>query len=99
MKDALRNGNFEAALKKLALDKGTGSDGKLPARRRQLRMGHAADGDDRQSSEDGQGCKDVEAEWKNFNATGDKAVAGVSGDVNSTEVANTIDSLSKLNNR
>ena len=97
MKDALNNGKFEAALKKLGLDKGTGSDGKLPTRLKQLRMARAADG--RNSSADGQGCKDVEAEWKNFNTTGDKAVAGVSGDVDSKEVTNTIGSLDKLNNR
>ena len=53
----------------------------------------------RSNNTDGQGCKDIEAEWKNFNTSGDKAVPGVDGDVDPTETTNTISSLDKLNNR
>ena len=94
MRDALRNGKFAAALKKLGLDKGSGSDGSLPNATRQVQFRMI-----RQAGEDGQGCKDIEAEWKNFNTTGDKAVQGVQGEVDDKEVNNTIDSLDKLNNR
>ena len=48
---------------------------------------------------DGQGCKDIEAEWKNFNTSGDKAVPGVDGDVDPDETKKTISSLDNLNNR
>jgi len=94
LKDALNNGKFEEAMKNLGLDKGPGSDGKLPntTRLSQLRMV-------RQAKEDGEECKAVEAEWKTFNTTGDKAVKGVDGDVDDKEVKNTIGSLNKLNNR
>jgi len=100
LKEALANTKFAAALTKLGLNAGAGSDGKLPARTRltQLRLARLADS--RQSnSTDGQGCKDIEAEWKNFNTSGDKAVPGVDGDVDSDETTNTISSLDKLNNR
>ena len=86
---------------KRGLNTGAGSAGKLPtkngSRLTQLRMARLAEG--RSNNTDGQGCKDIEAEWKNFNTSGDKAVPGVDGDVDPTETTNTISSLDKLNNR
>ena len=98
---ALANTKFADALKKLGLNSGAGSDGKLPTRLTQLRLARMVDsnGGRQGNSTDGQGCKDIEAEWKNFNSSGDKAVPGVDGDVDEKETANTISSLDKLNNR
>ena len=103
LKDALANTKFADALKKLGLNTGSGSDGKLPAtnttRLNQLRLARFA-GQGRQSNTtDGKGCTDIAAEWNNFNTSGDKAVPGVDGDVDSTEVNNTVGSLNKINNR
>eukprot|EP00092_Neocalanus_flemingeri_P035400 GFUD01038515.1.p1 GENE.GFUD01038515.1~~GFUD01038515.1.p1 ORF type:complete len:597 (+),score=185.24 GFUD01038515.1:22-1812(+) len=100
LKDALNNGKFEAALKKLGLDTGDGAGGSLPAnktRLSQLRMARSVE--KRQSSGDGTGCTEIDAEWGNFNTSGSKAVASVDGDVDEKETNNTIDSLDKLNNR
>jgi len=98
---ALANTKFAEALKKLGLNSGAGSDGKLPTRLTQLRLARMVDsnGGRQGNSTDGQGCKDIEAEWKNFNSSGDKAVPGVDGDVDEKETTNTISSLDKLNNR
>lgn len=58
-----------------------------------------ADGRQAKNSTDGQGCKDLEAEWTKFNSSGNKAVPAVDGEVNSEETTKAIDSLNKLNNR
>jgi len=99
LSDALANTGFADALKKAGLNSGAGSDGKLPTRLTQLRMARMVDGGRQGNNTDGQGCKDIEAEWKNFNTSGDKAVPGVDGDVDEAETKNTIASLDKLNNR
>merc|ERR1719250_384097 len=49
--------------------------------------------------EEGQGCQDVEAEWRNFNSSADKAVPGLEGELNTTETGKAISSLNNLNNR
>ena len=54
------------------------------------------DGGRQGNNTDGQGCKDIEAEWKNFNTSGDKAVPGVDGDVDEAETTKTISSLKKI---
>merc|ERR1719318_1196473 len=101
---ALKNTGFADALKKLGLDSGAGSDGKLPTSRlTQLRNARFAEGrevrsvgDERQT--DGDGCKKVEAEWKVFNTSGDKAVPGVDSEPDAAETNKTIASLDRLNN-
>merc|ERR1719431_2159518 len=99
LSDALANTGFADALKKAGLNSGAGSDGKLPTRLTQLRMARMVDSGRQGNNTDGQGCKDIEAEWKNFNTSGDKAVPGVDGDVNEEETTKTISSLDKINNR
>ena len=51
--------------------------------------------------EDGQGCKDLEAEWRNFNSSADRAVPGakLDSDIDSAQTDLAITSLNKLNNR
>merc|ERR1712013_292351 len=88
LSDALKNSKFADTLKKLGLDSGAGSDGKLPTRLTQLRMARMADGRQAKNSTDGQGCKDLEAEWTKFNSSGNKAVPAVDGEVNSEETLN-----------
>eukprot|EP00091_Calanus_sinicus_P014991 TRINITY_DN3282_c0_g1_i3.p1 TRINITY_DN3282_c0_g1~~TRINITY_DN3282_c0_g1_i3.p1 ORF type:complete len:326 (+),score=68.49 TRINITY_DN3282_c0_g1_i3:522-1499(+) len=99
---ALANTGFADALKKLGLDSGTGRDGNLPTSRlTQLRNARFSDGRDTRSDDrqtDGDGCKKVEAEWKVFNTSGDKAVPGVDKEPDATETDKTIASLNKLNN-
>ena len=90
-------------MKKLGLDSGAGSDGKLPTSRlNQLRNARFADGrelrSDGERQTDGDGCKKVEAEWKVFNTSGDKAVPGVDSEPDAAETNKTIESLNKLNN-
>ena len=85
-------------MKKLGLDSGAGSDGKLPTSRlNQLRNARFADGWELRQT-DGDGCKKVEAEWKVFNTSGDKAVPGVDSEPDAAETNKTIESLNKLNN-
>jgi hypothetical protein len=103
---ALTNTGFADALKNLGLDTGTGSDGKgwdgksRMSRLSQLRLARYDANDERNgNSTDGPGCTEIEAEWKNFNTSGDKAVPGVKGDVDEVETNNTITSLNNLNNR
>ena len=101
---ALAQTGFADAMKKLGLDSGAGSDGKLPTSRlTQLRNARfadgreiRADGEDRQT--DGDGCKNVEAEWKVFNTSGTKAVPGVDSEPDAAETNKTIASLDRLNN-
>ena len=101
---ALAQTGFADAMKKLGLDSGAGSDGKLPTSRlTQLRNARFADGreiradkEDRQT--DGEGCKKVEAEWKVFNTSGTKAVPSVDSEPDAAETNKTIESLNRLNN-
>ena len=74
-------------LKELGLNEGTGADGVLPTSRN---LGRTTDG---------QGCKDVEAEWMNFNSSGSTGVPGVEGELNETAVDNTVSSLDRINNK
>jgi len=86
LSDALKQTGFADALKKLNLDQGAGSDGDLS------RLGSLG------RTGDGAGCTKVLDNWKKFNSSGDKAVPGVSGGINETEINSTIDALDTLNN-
>jgi hypothetical protein len=90
-------------MKKLGLDSGAGSDGKLTSRLTQLRNARFADGREVRSEVDGRqtdgaGCTKVLDEWKVFNTSGDKAVPGVDSEPDAAETNKTIESLNKLNN-
>ena len=102
MKEALNNPNFENMLKELGLDSGPGSDGSIPSGRHRLtllRNARQADARQGNTSDDGQGCKDIVADWKTFNTSGDKAVPGIDLDVDETETTNSINALNQINNR
>ena len=87
---ALNNTGFADALENLGLSSGAGSDGNLPARL-------VRNVDSRQ--EDGQGCRELETEWKNFNTSADQAVPGLEGELDASQTDLAISSLNNLNNR
>ena len=49
--------------------------------------------------EDGQGCRELETEWKNFNTSADQAVPGLEGELDASQTDLAISSLNNLNNR
>ena len=94
-KSLSKNERFEDALENLGLKSGPGSDGNLPTRLMHARIARMVGS----RQDEGQGCQDIEAEWKNFNSSADKAVPGLEGQLNTTETDTAISSLNKLNNR
>ena len=91
----MNNTGFEDALDNLGLKNGPGSDGNLPTRLVQARNARMVGS----RQKEGQGCQNVEAEWRNFNSSADKAVPGLEGELNKTETGKAISSLNNLNNR
>ena len=85
--NALANPSFREALKKLGLDSGPGSDGKLPSSGRVARQ---ASGDS--------ACKQLREKWEMFNQTADAAVDGVQGNVNQTKSDEATEVLNSIKN-
>ena len=65
LSNALKQTGFADALKKLGLDTGTGSDGKLPSTSGKIRVIRQSESKE---------CTKVLDNWKSFNASGDQGV-------------------------
>merc|ERR1712227_1036508 len=89
LSNALKQTGFADALKKLGLDTGTGSDGKLPSTSGKIRVIRQSESKE---------CTKVLDNWKSFNASGDQGVPSVEGDVNETAIDDTVKTLDTLNN-
>merc|ERR1711973_424687 len=89
LSNALKQTGFADALKKLGLDTGTGSDGKLPSTSGKIRVIRQSESKE---------CTQVLDNWKSFNASGDQGVPSVEGDVNETAIDDTVKTLDTLNN-
>jgi len=89
LRDALiKSSVVTDSLASLGLDGGAGSDGQWPAS-----GGATADGTD------GEGCKELDAEWTSFNETAGNAASSANGDLDDTNANTTTETLNRINSR
>merc|ERR1711915_215496 len=101
LRNELENTKLIDALTKLGLQNGKGSDGNkrsIGSRLSQLRS--AMFRKERQASNaEGEGCKAVEKELKEFNTSASNGVKGVGKDINNAEITKATKKLKEINSR